>query len=270
MISYNVRPWCSPHLTTRPIPAREHIGAHPRHLPPQFSLHLHGQSSSIERPEGTQYVTSEIGSPGAPQVAAQTSSNVRTQTISHMFPPDLRVQASPNLRPQMTSLMQRSPLARPSATLQASPHAPSPTGVLASPQVFYPSGLHMHLQSRSRQLLLHRSPLISPLIRPSALTTVHNYLHSGPQAAQARHDPQNSSKMRVLTRPDFGPHRSTGIIPRHTTHSRAYIPIMKKSHSSPLSPSRQSSPSERTCSTDGRASVIVNAGVKSQPFTTPQ
>lgn len=291
MISYNVRPWCTPHLATRPMPTGEHIGAHPRyssHLPPQISLHLHSHDSSMERPVDTQHVTSEIGSlvhpHTGPQVATQTSINVRTQTISHMFAlRNEHLSVQPSVRPQITSLVHRGPLLRPSVMLQTSPHMSSPTDAIASPHMLYPSGLHMHLQSRSplhpktkRQQPLHSSPLVTPHTHPSVypLTTFHHtYLHSSTRAqmsAQTCPDPHKSSKMRVLTRPDISPHRNP-IIPCNSTHTGVHVPIMKKSHTSPFNPvpTGQSSLTETTCSTDGRASVIVNTGVKPQPFMTP-
>ncbi|XP_041915140.1 interferon regulatory factor 2-like isoform X1 [Alosa sapidissima] len=273
MIAYNVRPWWKPHLTTRPMPTRVYPG--PR-ANPRYSSHMRPQTSPFQRPENIPNATSEIDLPlrshRSTLLPTQTSINICAQTISHMFSqrsPHVPVQTSPRLRPQTSSPV--CPQTHPSVAIQTSPQIPSPVVPQAGLHMLYPSSPHIVLQSgshllpeTSRQRPFHSSLLVSPDVRPSVhpQTSSQIYPHSSPP----RLDLQKSSYRRLQIRPDVSPHTSPDVMPHSSTHTGVQIPIIKKSQTFPFTPAstRQSSLPERTCSTDGRASVIVNTVVQSQ------
>ncbi|XP_062373886.1 interferon regulatory factor 2-like [Sardina pilchardus] len=296
MIAYNVRPWWRPHLTARPMPTRVYPG--PR-ANPRYSSHVRLQTSPFQRPENTPNVTSDIDLPlrshRSTLLPTQTSTNICSQNISHVFQqrsPPVPLQTSPRLRPQTSSPVppqtsspahpsvanqtsspvcpQTSSPAHPSVANQTSPHMPSPVAPQAG--LLYPSGPHILLQSGSHLLpqtshqgLFHSSLLVSPDVRPNVhpQTKSQIYFHSSPPPRLIL---QKSSKRPLKIRPDVSTHTSPAVMPHSSTHTGVQVPITKKSHTFPFTPAptRQSSPPERTCSTDGRTSVIVNAVVKSQ------
>ncbi|XP_063074775.1 interferon regulatory factor 2a [Engraulis encrasicolus] len=290
IIAYNVRPRWSLHVATRPVTVKVHSDppqAHPRHsghiVRQQTGPQAHNQTSPLVRPQNTKQITPEVHSPAPPQpntqVPTQTNINVRAQAVSHMFPlrsPHMPVQSIAHLRPP--TIFHQPPQRSvhvvhrylgPRSRLLAAMRPPiRPENSI---ETMFRHGLPHQLSGQPKQIELtspqlplhtslhHVSPHAHPYLYPKAVSQAH--LHGGPLRVPAPEVTlQNKSLMRVLTRPDIVPKATDpNSMPHHSPH------VTTNTNTNSTSPTdlRRSSPPDETQDTDGRASVIVNAGVKS-------